>query len=327
MKKESHRILLSMLALIIFSTCSKEIKLLDSYKNTTIVYGLINPNDSISYLRIEKAFLTDGDIFEAAQNQDSNQFAYKLDVKLFQGERTITFDTITIFNKEDGMFYTPKMLMYYAETKGLLNTTDSLYLEIFNPITKELTTSSTFLHNGHLIRYIYPILSIAMESKYYIQFESLPNTRQYQLDFRFHYMEQYPNNENSRAYKYIDWTFPHYSTTHDNGGELVKFYQNGNTFYDLLESHIQATNILERYYGSIELTISSGDNILKNYIEINNSDYSLASDRIQYTNIKNGYGIFAARSENVGFYNLHESTVIRLQRLSDLNFKAIIPVN
>ena len=148
MKKVSYEIFLSIIVLLIFSACNKDIKLLNDYKDTTIIYGLINPNDSISYIRIEKAFFTEGDIFEPTQIQDSNQFTYKLDVILKQGNKTITFDTITIFNKEDGIFYAPKMLMYYAVTKDLLNTTDSLYLEIFNPKTKELTTSSTILHNS-----------------------------------------------------------------------------------------------------------------------------------------------------------------------------------
>ena len=130
--------------LFLFSilSCDKELNILDDYKDITIVYGLINPNDSISYIRIEKAFLANGDIFEAAQVQDSNQFPYKFEVKLLQGNQIITFDTITIFNKDEGIFYAPKMLVYYAETKNLLNIHDSLYLEIFNPKTKEHFSSS-----------------------------------------------------------------------------------------------------------------------------------------------------------------------------------------
>lgn len=327
MKKASRRILLSILVLLIFSTCNKDIKLLDDYKDTTIVYGLINPNDSISYIRIEKAFFTGGDVFEAVQIQDSNQFNYKLDVKLIQGKKTITFDTITIFNKEDGIFYAPKMLMYYAVTKDLLNTTDSLYLEIFNPKTKEYTTSSTFLHNGLLINYVYPILTIAFENEYYIQFKSLPNTRQYKLDLRFNYMEQIHDDESSREYKYIDWAFPIFTTSNSYGDEVVKFFQYGETFYDLVVEHIKPTDVLERYFGSIELKITSGDNVLKNYVDTHRPGASLVSGQQEYTNIKNGYGVFAARSGTEGFYRLHLTTIYRLQKLKELNFIGSIREN
>ncbi len=318
-------IYLFLLVFICCSSCSKKIELLGNYKESTIVYGLIDPNDSISYIRIEKAFLTDGHIIDAAQIQDSNQFNYKLDVKLIQGETTITFDTITIFNKEEGEFYAPKMVIYHAVTKGLLNTNDSLYLEIYNPRTKEFISSSTFLHNANLIEYIYPIASIAMEGGYYVRFVSLPNTRTYKVDLRFNYMEQMPNDDYSRVYKHFDWTLNSSNTYHNDGGESIYFYLYPDNFYDLLKARIPATDVLERYYGSIELTVTSGDLILKNYVEINGHGPTILGDRTQYTNIKNGYGIFAARSKTGGAYSIHESTVLRLKQFVTLNFIEIIP--
>lgn len=307
--------------------CSKELKLLDDYKDYTIVYGLINPNDSISYIRIEKAYLTDGDIFEAAQVADSNQFPYKLDVTLKVGEQIINFDTITIFNKEEGIFYAPKMLVYYAITKDLLNTNDSLLLNIHNPKTKQITSSSTILHDGNKIKFKYPRLNISFEGGYNVTFTSLANTRLYKLNLRFHYMEQYPNDESTRTYKYLDWTFPSYETINSEGGEIVNFPYNGDDFYSFLMTKIPESEELDRYYGQIELSLSSADNTFKTYIEVNKPGTSLVIDRPQFTNIDNGYGLFAARSAYEGFYNMTNNTKNHLRALNGLNFVGGIPEN
>lgn len=309
-------------------SCSKEIRILSDYKEKVIVYGLIDPSDSISYIRIERAFFSEGNILEDAQVQDSNQFTYKLDVKLKQGNKSITFDTMTISDKEDGIYYAPKMQLYYAVTKDLLNTTDSLYLEIFNPKTKEYTTSSTILHDGQLIKYVYPVLSIAFENEYYIQIKSLPNTRYYTLDLRFHYMEQIPENNSTRKYNYIDWTFDPFFTINSDGGESVKFYQYGETFYDLVMEQVGPTEVLDRYFGNVELRITSGDIVLRNYFEANKPDNSMIGNQLQqyqYSNIKNGHGIFAARSGNGGEYILHLTTIYRLRNTPGLNFIGGIP--
>lgn len=328
MRNKKYPFLIAILSVLIYSSCSKDINMNSDYKDTIIVYGLISPNDSISYLRIEKAFFTDGDVFESAQVQDSNQFTYKLDVKLKQGNKTITFDTTTILNKKDGIFYAPEMLLYYAVTKDLLNTTDSLHLEIFDPKTKEFTTSSTILHDGQLIDFVYPVLSIAFEHEYYIQFKSLPNTRYYTLDLRFHFMEQIPGDNSSRRYDSIDWTFDPFFTINSDGGEAVKFYQWGETFYDLVMEQVGPTEVLDRYFGNVELRITSGDIVLRNYFAANVPDNSVIGNQLQqyqYSNIKNGHGIFAARSGNGGEYILHLRTINRLRNITDLNFIGGIP--
>ena len=104
------------ITLAVFTSCDKDIEINDDYKDITIIYGLLDPTDSISYLRIEKAFLSNGDIYQAAQIPDSNIFSYKLDAKLLDkdGDVVVVFDTTTIYNKEEGIFYAPVMQVYYA---------------------------------------------------------------------------------------------------------------------------------------------------------------------------------------------------------------------
>jgi len=312
--------ILSILVIPLLIACEKEVTINAEYEEVCIVYGLINPNDSISYIRIEKAFLTDGDIFQAAHIPDYNLFPYKLDVKIINGTQTISFDTITVNHKEDGIFYAPEMLVYYAITKDLLNTTDSTYLEIMNPKTKTLITSKAILHDGQSIYLAYPQTQISFEQQYKIEFTSLPNTRSYELIIRFHYAEQYVNDIESRTYHYVDWIFPTFVTRDALGGETIKFHYNTKEFYSLISNRIDQTSVKQRYYGQIELLLGSADYNLFTYIDVNKPSTSLVIDRQIFTNIENGFGIFAARSNGGGFYYMSPATIAHIKRLPGLNF-------
>ena len=234
-------------------SCEKDVKILDDFKDITIVYGLMNPSDSISYLRIERAYLTNGDIYESAQIADSNLYPYKLDVKIKSGNQTITFDTVTIFNKNEGIFYAPKMQVYYAVTKGKFNANDEYELEIDNPVNGSFISSSSYFHNGSGLRFDYPNYSITFESDKVVEFKSLKNARTYQLNLRFHYMEQVVNDTTTRAYKYVDWIFPTYSSLTLSGGEGMGVPYIGEEFYSNLMNNIPDAGNLQRYYGEIEL--------------------------------------------------------------------------
>ncbi|MBK8876748.1 MAG: hypothetical protein IPN13_23830 [Bacteroidetes bacterium] len=42
---------------MLFSACDNDIDLLAPYKEIGVVYGLINPKDTVQYVRIQRAFL------------------------------------------------------------------------------------------------------------------------------------------------------------------------------------------------------------------------------------------------------------------------------
>lgn len=306
-------------------SCEKDVKILDDFKDITIVYGLINPNDSISYLRIERAFLTNGDIYESAQIADSNLYPYKLDVKIKSGNQTITFDTVTIFNKNEGIFYAPKMQVYYAVTKDKINSNDEYKLEINNPVTGSFISSSSEFHDGSGLKFDYPNFSITFEYNKVVEFKSIKNARTYQLNLRFHYMEQTRNDTTTRAYKYVDWIFPTYNSLTLTGGENMGVPYIGEEFYANLINNIPATENLDRYFGEIELILSTADDTFNTYLEVNKPSSSLVVDRPAFTNIENGYGIFAGRSNGGGLYRMNNQTKTRVKTLPGLNFIDGIP--
>lgn len=77
-----------------FSSCKNEINIAAPWKETVVVYGLLDPGAPINYLRIQKAFLDpDGNAFQFTQNPDSI-YPSNLAVKLFVRLNGNIIDTI-----------------------------------------------------------------------------------------------------------------------------------------------------------------------------------------------------------------------------------------
>jgi len=73
-----------LLALItcFLASCETDLDINADWEEITIVYGILNPNDSIQYIKINKAFLGQGDPYEFAKVSDSLYHKDSLDVTL-----------------------------------------------------------------------------------------------------------------------------------------------------------------------------------------------------------------------------------------------------
>ena len=313
--------LASLLLSSLFISCDKDFDINDEYKDITIVYGLLNPNDSLSYIRIEKAFLTDGDIYQAAQIPDSNLYPNKLEVKLYDdnGNKVVTFDTITIYNKDEGIFYAPVMQVYYAKTKLLLNDESVYTLKINNPKTGVEQTAKTKLINGQSIKIGYPNYKIDFTKNKDIEFTSKKDIRLYQVNIRFHY-EEIDINTNDTSILYVDWLQGAINSQYLTGGEELESPYVGQGFYDNLENNLSGNDII-RHVRQVEIILSVADDIFNTYMDINKPSASLVVDRPAFSNIDNGYGIFASRSNKTKATTLSGPSQAKLLKMEDLHFK------
>ena len=308
-----------------FVSCNKDLQINDDYKDITIVYGLLNPNDSLSYIRIEKAFLSDGDIYQAAQIPDSNLYSHKLDVVLYDddGDAVVTFDTVTIYNKEEGIFYAPVMQVYYAVTKNLLNDEDVYTLKIKNPKTGLEQVAKTKLINGQSIKIGYPNYKIDFTKDRDIEFTTKKNIRLYQVNIRFHYEEININTHDTTKH-YVDWLQGAIKSQYLSGGEELESPYSGQGFYDNLENNLSGDDII-RYVLQVEIILSVADDIFNTYMDINKPSASLVVDRPAFSNITNGYGIVASRSQKLKNTTLSGPSQAKLISIADLHFKVRPP--
>src|ERR1043166_5908288 len=105
--------------ILIFFSCSTDFNITAPYKATMVVYGLLNSNstDSVQYIRIEKAFLGEGNSLIMAQQKDSINYGNVLDVKLERIQngsivQTYSLQRDTLIPKDDGLFYNPGQVLY-----------------------------------------------------------------------------------------------------------------------------------------------------------------------------------------------------------------------
>ena len=100
MKKTSVFLLLGFVISLLIASCDNTLDILDDYKETPIVYGLLNKNDTVNYIRLQKGFLGAGNALLMAQYSDSIYYdTSEVDVHIYSiinGQQTDTIILKTI---------------------------------------------------------------------------------------------------------------------------------------------------------------------------------------------------------------------------------------
>jgi hypothetical protein len=191
-------------------SCSSKLDVNADWQDITVVYGLLNQNDSIHYIRITKAFLGPGDALQFAKIPDSSNYPDKLDVTLEEWEitqgidstlkKTYLFDTTsTAIPKDPGTFYFPYQKLYYTIGKFKDIYTYKLFIK---QKTGKVVTGRTVLIKPMTIKTPNSgsKASILPQKVIPLEFLSAENGKRYQLVLRFTYVE-FPKNDTL----HVDW--------------------------------------------------------------------------------------------------------------------------
>jgi hypothetical protein len=140
--------------LVLLGSCSTKLEVNAPYRETKVIYAILDPSQPFQTARVSKGFLSDGrSAYDIAKNSPDSSL-YKpenLLVELIQfksgneTKRWLLYDTI-IKDKEDGFFYSPDQLIY--KTPNItLDTTDfrniSYTLRATNKITGKVSEGKT----------------------------------------------------------------------------------------------------------------------------------------------------------------------------------------
>ncbi len=306
---------ISLLIIILsFNACDNEVSTIGDWEDITIVYGLLNQNDSISYIKITKAFLGEGNALTYAQTRDSSEYDADLEVEVeeyYNGNfiKSVEFDTTTVYDKQDGIFYAGAQQVFKAVTKDQLDDVNTYKLVIHNPQTgKTITGETNLVDDGMIINK--PIINNAArptinipDNEYpkAVQVTSTKNGRRYGVYLTFNYEEVFKGSDTPVAKSIIWKSFPVRKSSNSDGGENLDFDFITHSFWAWLEDNIpyedkaKEESIVERYAGKIVFTFEVAENQFNTYMEINEPTTSIVQDRPDYTNIENGLGLFSAR--------------------------------
>lgn len=322
------KLLFSLLTLLsaFFFSCSTDVDILGEYKDTTVVYGLLN-QDSATYIKVNKAFLGDGNALIMAKVQDSSLYKNDISVVLYELNDTDTLnkyvlDTITIGTKEPGVFYNPYQLLYYTDAQ--LDEDYTYFLKIVIG-DKEVTASTELIDDfdiqrppaaGEFFNFL-PVSQNPLYAKWYTS----KNGKRYDVAYRFYFKEKSLTHPDT-IMRYVDWNLGTLVETHSTGGKQLQLGYMSKSFYTICENNIpyddpeQESGVYQRWPYRVEFVISVASTELNTYMDVNSPSNSIVQERPQYTNINNGIGLFASRYKKARVKYLSADSYAELKKLN-----------
>lgn len=297
----------------IFSSCSTDVDLyIDLMKDTTIVYGVLDVANDTNFIKIVRAFSGSNDdsfdVHQVALIADSSNYLGKLDARFVEykkatGEafspsgREIILDTMTIHNKQEGLFYAPDQKIYYTTEHFNANSAHVKYkykLLISKP--NDTISSEVSLIGGTNFQINTQKVFFRAENAGLRNFLFAPddNDAVYNVAMQFNYKEVRYGHDT--VYKNVNWSFGTHSTYElgHEGNNLYCTYRE-DILFTLLSNAI-GDDILgvERFYDSFVVTIKAYGKELDDYIQLGAATSGI---EYQYTNIHGGLGILSSCHE------------------------------
>ena len=311
-------LLLLPLLSIILSSCTDEIDVqVDRPLDRPVIYCLLNPNDSVQYLRIQRIFLGNGSALETARVTDSIYFSQaSVVLEEILGETTIRQIQLSpdySRMKQDGIFATEGHYVYACHEQVQTGMTYRLTVDL--PDQEKPIIAETIPYNNLEIIGVnrWPNGINMVNAKFArVSWYSLPETETYQLMIRFHYYEVTASDTTAH---FVDWTIPRTTSYSLEGGEIMDVSLPINDWFLILADHIPVSeDIIKRVAGRFDYTWHFAGEPLESYITQDQTTRNgLLSDYPQYSNIENAIGVFSYRSNyEVKGYSISLYTLERL---------------
>lgn len=317
---KSSIFLLLLIALSV--SCSTDVDLYADYKDIPIVYGLIEAQADTNYIKITKAFCGSNDnpidANVVASIYDSSNYPGKLEVfidelgsthgQAFQPTgRRFYLDTLTIHNKQEGLFYAPHQKLYYTTERFNTNSSALKYRYKLSIVTPDYdtVTSETGIVDGDInIGNSVGFQSKPSSALSRLLFSSTEEAVLYEIAMEFNYWEGHPGQPLVK--KSVSWSYgarPLSSYEQVEGTDnFYRHYYSVNTLFNMLDRAIGSDTIWDenhpnvvRYMDDFVVSIAAaGEDFNNTYqtLQTMQNGLSLSSG---YSNVQGGYGVFSSR--------------------------------
>lgn len=321
-------------SLVLITSCEDDIDFAGDHVETPVLFGLLDKNDSLHYVKITRTFGGSNNSLEVAQIEDSSYFQ-NVDIKIeewaalppnnvFTKIRTWTLKDTILTNKVPGAFYSPNQKVYYFQTDSYnsLNPPAIGDQNLFTALKDEATYKIIADVNGGQI-----VVNGETQLVTGMSITSPSNNGNYSFVKTVNGLKQYAsaglkvNNGNAKV---IDARIQFFFNEYFNGvpvqksfiwkvnefngdeiqGTASNFVASGETFYNLVKQNItNDPTITKREMTSIRLIMTGGSEDLSKYILVNQPSSSLAQNKPTFTNLTRAdggpvIGIFSSRMTN-----------------------------
>ena len=310
-------------ALFLFSMCSTDLDLLDDWKETCVVYGLLDQTQPVQYIRIQKAFLGPNNAYDMAQQYDSINYISELDVRMERLyndglDSTVILQPDTFYNKQPGDFYAPMYVVYSLPQSSTWFSNSYKYrLVVYNSRTGYQVDATTRLVQNFAINSPnFGTIGFATNNINYnveIKWNSAPSARLYQLVMYFKYDETDLNNVVTTKTTPGVVLGSVVQTLGDGSVKSLKF--DPDVFYRFVAQQVPYDdNVIQRSSDSVIFVVNACGEELYDFMEINGPSTGIAQEKPNYTNVNNGLGVYSSRTMTRRSYSLANQSLDSLSR-------------
>jgi|688.fasta_scaffold01211_26 hypothetical protein len=279
-----------LLVSVVFSSCETDVELNAPYKNTTVIFALLDPDangDNVinlldtQWVRINKTFLGEGNNNVYAGIRDSSEydeadFEKKVVQRIVDGEVIEEYELIAkeVANRDmfsGGIFYGPEQTAYYfLPSAPGLNQSSSYRISLKFRDGREVT-GETAIVSYSSFAWITPQANatlimanvasnggVLFTPEVSVRWNAATNANIYDTRLRFHYTELLYDNDGwegtpvSTTAKYIDYFIGSVSKTVIMSGEQLKLTFDGESFYSLLKNNLEQNPRIRRIIGDYD---------------------------------------------------------------------------
>lgn len=293
----------------VFAACSTDLEVSAPYKDITVVYGVLSTraadgtsDETRHYVKINKAFLGEGDALVYAQIADSTEY----DDPDFQvAPRVVDLDNNaefllndTMMPREPGVFNSPLHKVYYFDATLDPEHTYAVRMKVRGnevgaetPIVNPPAYQSGFLQTNSNSK-----LNLMLGNQYNtvdMDFRSGRDARRYDVSYRVRYAEDRSGVLTEESYTVFLGSV---RTNGLNGGEELQVAISGEAFYQNMATVMENDpSITRRIYRGLDILFAAASDEFATYLTLAQPVSGIVEERPEYTNITNGFGLFAGR--------------------------------
>lgn len=292
---------------MMMSSCEVEFSPNAEWKNVPVVYCLLDQDDDTTWVRVQRCYLSEGNIYQYGSCSDSINYPQgSISVALLAYQDGTLKDSIaftyTERDRDSGAFAYTAQPVYYALTKNKLrenytfvlkvrNTADGTLLASTEPISLIKKTSGTLISkpsitvmpSGDTLGGFYFNEGDPTTGAYcLIQWNPLANARLYQPIVRFYY-------ESEGNVHYVDLLCQRVTAS----SSEVRYPRE--QFLTDLKTKLQDDPSVKHYIPHVDIYLTCCSEELNAYITTSSQGTSINQEHESFSNIIGGIGVFAAR--------------------------------
>ena len=298
----TYRVVLSAFfaATALLFSCKNELDINADWKETIVVYGMLNINDSVQYVRVTKAFLNKNTgALQVAKISDSLYLDSAV-VTLRSSDNSFSDKLTRVWNipKDSGLFANDINPLYRISTSGgrALNAGKRYILEVFSPKSGNTVRAETNLVG------VANILSPFRDSNsnfaitpefLTISLKAGQNSFAYDVKLDITYDEFPVSDTFKKTTKTATWNVLTNVSALGNSNMLYKIPRLA--FLQYLRNTITADPGLYHRLKFAGMRVYGGNQLLSDYISVNEPSIGIVQKQAEFSNIQGGIGLFASR--------------------------------